>query len=61
MTKLDLRVALVKDSEDNWVALFKSDWESDYTKKNAPKGLDWYPNSFEASKAQFLRKIEGSR
>lgn len=54
-----LRVNLVKDVEDNWVALFKSDWESDYTKKNAPEGLQWFPNSFEASKASFLARAKG--
>ncbi len=58
MSNQDLRVAIVKDSNDNWVALFKSTWEADYTKKNAPEGLDWFPNSFEASKAQFLKKIK---
>jgi peptide chain release factor 3 len=50
---LDLRVPLVQDQHGNWVALCKSGWELDYTKKNAPAGLEWYSNSFEASKRAF--------
>lgn len=54
---LDLRVPLVEDQHGNWVALFKSDWEFEYTKKNAPQGIEWYANSFEASKAVFEAKL----
>jgi peptide chain release factor 3 len=57
MKSLNMRVPLVQDAEGNWVALFKSDWELEYTKKNAPDYLQWYPNSFEASKAVFESKL----
>ncbi len=55
--KLELRVPVVQDQHGNWVTLFKSEWEIDYTRKNAPQGLEWYSNSFEASKAVFEAKL----
>lgn len=57
LRSLDMRVSLVQDAHDNWVALFKSQWEADYTKKNAPPSLKWYSNSFEASRAIFDSKL----
>lgn len=38
---LDLRVPKAKDSNGDWVLLFKSDWEMEYTKKNAPATVEW--------------------
>jgi peptide chain release factor 3 len=57
VSKMDMRIPLVKDAQGNWVALFKSSWEVDYTKKNAPESVEWYANSFEASKAVFESKL----
>lgn len=46
--QLDLRVPLLRDGEGQPVALFKSEWEVNYTRQNAPKSLEWYPTSHEA-------------
>jgi len=48
LTKLSLRVPILKDAENNFVALFKTDWEIGYTIENAPDNLEWYSTSYEA-------------
>jgi peptide chain release factor 3 len=45
---LDLRVPLVKDAHDQWVALFTSDWEMNYTQRNSPQTLEWFASSHAA-------------
>lgn len=47
---LDLRVPLVRDALGHWVALFTSEWEMNYTQKNAPASIQWFNNSFAAAK-----------
>ena len=46
---LDLRIPMVRDGANHWVALFSSDWEIAYTQKNAPAALKWFNNSYEAN------------
>ncbi len=47
---LDLRMPVVKDAAGHWVVLFNSEWEMNYTQKNSPAALEWFANSFAASK-----------
>ncbi len=44
---LDLRVTLVQDIRNHWVALFNTEWEFNYTVKNAPQTLKWFTSSYE--------------
>lgn len=55
--EFDWRVPLVKDANNNWVALCQSEWELNYIRKNAPDSLEWYPNSFACELARLGKPI----
>jgi peptide chain release factor 3 len=46
--QMDLRVPVLLDADQHPVAFFKSEWEINYTKQNAPKTLEWFATSYEA-------------
>lgn len=41
LENLDFRVPVLRDSHENPVLLFQSQWEFDYAKKNLPESIEW--------------------
>jgi peptide chain release factor 3 len=46
LEEIDFRTTLLRDSHEHPVLLFQSQWEFEYTKRNAPESVEWMIAAF---------------